>query len=406
MKFIASVALSPLSLWGMMAYTRPVIRPKVYDYVWAALPKPTNPDKLSLQGASEDELDDEAIPGLVDEDDSTDPGRTLISVTDIFARDLQSIGRNLQILYDSCARFFQSKRVETTEEAFTRIREALDIPQIVGESDPPERHTADPPHPVEDRDATPSEYPGFLVPHQMSPAHTPPPSPPPLIDIEEFPAPAPRSHSPITISASSILHSQRSTLANSSRSPSPPILITATTARDGGGWLHVHFPPLATQDPASHASGIPSTSTPSPASTMSNDRVIERLNQIAGRRPHHHVTALTAHAAESMAQHLSTSITDILYLPLEALFVRAVAGAFLESPAAGARGAAEGWRGEVFGMGAWFGGRGRGWRGVGDYVGKMVLVEGLKVAIGLVVWQGSSFFGWWIGRRKFGWGGF
>lgn len=45
-----------------------------------------------------------------------------------------------------------------------------------------------------------------------------------------------------------------------------------------------------------------------------------------------------------------------------------------------------------------------GWRGVGDYVGKMVLASGLEMGISMAVWQACTGFAWMSGRRWFGWG--
>ena len=124
--------------------------------------------------------------------------------------------------------------------------------------------------------------------------------------------------------------------------------------------------------------------------------------------PQHRVTALTAYAADSMASHLSTHLTDLLFLPLESMFVRSLAISFLSSATAGteAQIAAMRWEREIFPVGAWFGMglRGGGWRGVADYAGKMVLVSGMEVGIGMAVWQACAGFSWWCGRRYFGWG--
>ena len=47
---------------------------------------------------------------------------------------------------------------------------------------------------------------------------------------------------------------------------------------------------------------------------------------------------------------------------------------------------------------------GGGWRGVADYAGKMALVQGLEMGVGVAVWQASVGLSWWVGRRWFGWG--
>lgn len=86
--------------------------------------------------------------------------------------------------------------------------------------------------------------------------------------------------------------------------------------------------------------------------------------------------------------------------------MRSVALSFLSSPAAtvGGKLVAERWKGEVYPLGWWFGtGLRRGWRGVGDYVGKMVLVQGIEMGIGFAVWQAGVGLSWWVGKW-FGWG--
>ena len=87
--------------------------------------------------------------------------------------------------------------------------------------------------------------------------------------------------------------------------------------------------------------------------------------------------------------------------------MRSVALSFLSSPAAnfGAKVAAERWKGEVYPLRGWFGmGLRGGWRGIADYAGKMVLVQGVEMGIGFAVWQASVGLTWWIGRKWFEWG--
>lgn len=98
-------------------------------------------------------------------------------------------------------------------------------------------------------------------------------------------------------------------------------------------------------------------------------------------------------------------MADLVFLPLEALFVRRVALDFLSSPAGGieARMAAGRWRGEVYAPGAW-GGLGLWGGGLRGYVGRIALVQGVEWGIGLAVWQLSAGAAWWIGRWWFEWG--
>lgn len=220
---------------------------------------------------------------------------------------------------------------------------------------------------------------------RTSPATEPQPTPTPrpaLIDtLEDDTSPPSPSYDPSSSSAS-----RPST-------PRPQIEITGSTTSSGTVHMSVAIPvPIS-----SHPRRRPPRDQ-SPPSTPGPNNV---------RYPYYRITTLTAQPADSMAQQLSGYITDILLFPLEALYVRSVARSFLSSPAAsvGAKAAAERWKGEVYPLGGWFGmGLRGGWRGVADYAGKMVLVQGLEVAIGLAVWQASVGLSWWVGRRWFEWG--
>ena len=121
--------------------------------------------------------------------------------------------------------------------------------------------------------------------------------------------------------------------------------------------------------------------------------------------PHHRVTALTTYAADCLGQHLAWHMSDLICLPLEALYVRSVALAFLaasgSSPLAQRLGTADVYpRGNWFGLGL----RASGWRGVGDYMGKIVLCLGIEMVVQLGVWQIGTGIAWWAGKKWFRWG--
>ena len=108
-----------------------------------------------------------------------------------------------------------------------------------------------------------------------------------------------------------------------------------------------------------------------------------------------------------MAQHLSYQIAELLFLPLEALFIRSVALTFWTAPGLliNSRGAAGRWTGDLYPLGSWFGMglRAGGWRGVGDYAGKMFLVWGLQVGMGFAVWEMSTGLMWLAGLKWYDW---
>lgn len=339
-RFLASLAVNPVVLLGVQAGIRPLVQRKVQKYTHAALPAPDFPDTYSLQAAIEDEIDRDNIPGLGNAGDTPELWESR-SVKEELAKDLQYIGRNFQILQDKFWTLFASK------------------PK--GSSPPP-----------------PTE-----------PLPTPPPTPASLDPLEDDPSPPSPSYDPSSSSASR------------PSSPRPNIEITGSTTSSGTVHMSVSIPVRSSSLPHRHRRrssdshprddpGPSSPSAPGPTTSL--------------HLPNHRITTLTAQAADSMAQHLAGCITDVLLLPLEALYVRSVALWFLCSPAAGfgATALAERW---VYPLDTWFGDSSReGWRGVADYVGKMVLVQGLERGIGIAVWQVSVGLSWWVGRKWFEWG--
>ena len=313
LKYLGSLALSPLVLSCLLSWTRPLVEHKVQKYTRAALPAPDSPDVYSIQAAIEDEMDRNHIPGLGNAADTPELWESR-SVTEELAKDLQYIGRTVQILYDRLL--------------------ALIPRTSPNPSDPPAKPTQTPADALENDDDT-----------------TPPASP---------------SYDPSSSSAS-----RPST-------PPPQIAISGSSAINGTVHMSVAIPVPRRPHPRSRSPG-PDTA--------------------------YRVTLLTAQAADSMAERLAGCITDILLFPLEALYVRSVALSFLSSPMGEVGAAAERWKGEVYPLGGWFGmGLRRGWGGVADYVGKMVLVQGMEMGVGFAVWQVSVGVSWWVGRKWFEWG--
>ena len=312
---LASLAVSPLFLWGLIYWARPSVSQKLYAYMRAALPKPTEPDKYSLQAAKETDLDEDSVPGLYPESSGQFPSN---GVLEELARDLQYIGKTFIQVYD---RWMWKERQK---------------PDRIQQSDT--------------RSATR----------------------PALPDLDVFNT------------------NLQSNEGAANASPSSPSTGSPTSP--------FSYPPTSPTTPGPSVEIVTSF-----APTSDDGHTIK----VFARQPQHRVTALTAYAADSMASHLSSHLTDLLFLPLEALFVRSVAIAFLSSPAAGpeAQIAAMRWKREIFPIRGWFGtGLRGGWRGVADYVGKMVLVSGMEVGIGMAVWQACTGFSWWCGRTYFRWG--
>ena len=314
---LASLAVSPLFIWGLIYWARPSVSQKLYAYMRAALPKPTVPDTYSLQAAKETDLDEDSVPGLYPESYGLFPSN---SVLEELARDLQYIGKTFIQVYDRWM-WKEPQKPDRIQQSETRSATRPVLPDL-------DVFNTDLPSIEESANASPSSS-SIGSPHPTSSFSYPPTRP---------------------------------------TTPGPSVEIVSSFA---------------------------------PASDDT------RIIKLHGRQPQHRITALTAYAADSMASHLSSHLTDLLFLPLEALFVRSAAIAFLSSPAAGteAQIAAMRWKREIFPIRGWFGiGLSGGWRGVADYAGKMVLVSGMEVGISMAIWQACTGFSWWCGRTYFSWG--
>ncbi|KAL8944581.1 MAG: hypothetical protein Q9216_000384 [Gyalolechia sp. 2 TL-2023] len=119
-------------------------------------------------------------------------------------------------------------------------------------------------------------------------------------------------------------------------------------------------------------------------------------------RPTHRVTQLTHFMAGTMAAHLSLVLTNALFLPLESLFVRSVASAYL-STTGGASVSSMWIRDEIYPFGSWFG-MGLGGGRAMDYARKMTLCLGTEMALVYGFWQVGVGAVWWLGKSEHRWG--
>jgi hypothetical protein len=120
----------------------------------------------------------------------------------------------------------------------------------------------------------------------------------------------------------------------------------------------------------------------------------------------HRVTSLSNYPADAFAYHMSMVLTTVMMLPLESLYLRALAQGFLGSPMASSRAtaAAKVITADIRGLGAWFGGSEKGLIGRLRYAGVMVLIWGMQAVISAGVWGLGTRVAAWIGRNTFGWG--
>ncbi|KAF6227240.1 hypothetical protein HO133_008682 [Letharia lupina] len=240
LRFLASLAVSPVVLLCVRSWMKPLVERKVQKYTRAALPAPDFPDIYSIQAAIEDEIDRDNIPGLGNAVDTPELWESR-SVTEELAKDLQYVGRNFQILYD--------------------------------------------------------QFWGLFAGTSRKPSSSPATEPLPL------PTPTPAPMDPLEDDASSSSSSSRTS------TPRPQIEITGSTTSSGTVHMSVAIPvPVSSLPRRRHHNSHP-RDPPSPSTTGPNNVYY----------PYHRITTLSAQAADSMAQHLSGYITDILLFPLEAL---------------------------------------------------------------------------------------
>ena len=100
--------------------------------------------------------------------------------------------------------------------------------------------------------------------------------------------------------------------------------------------------------------------------------------------------------------HLSTHLADLLFLPLEALFVRSVALGFLSAATRSPADSVLGLRTQVIPLRRWFGlgiSLGSSFR----YTKNLVLCGAVEVAVGFGIWQLSAGAAWLMGSKWFHW---
>lgn len=99
-----------------------------------------------------------------------------------------------------------------------------------------------------------------------------------------------------------------------------------------------------------------------------------------------------------MINHIAYNLADLLFIPLETLFLRSVARRFLASPQAQHLAGATPFRSPLLPLGTRFGlGLGRGgWRGIVHYAGMIGWCWGFKVVAGYLTWQLGAGIIWWL----------
>ncbi|MCJ1261404.1 hypothetical protein MMC22_001268 [Lobaria immixta] len=384
-QLLGSLIVSPLPLWWILCYGKLQVDKRLYAYTRLVLPKPDNPDFSSIKGALEDEFDNDTISGLGfirNHDGSVKREGTL----------LEELKKDVLDLYDGLLKLVNiSKWGEDREQEEEEHTDIEGIPLVPLQSSnilidsavevPPLLTNANGPRPATPR---PSSHDSHILDSQDE-NHDPD------SDISHLPPHGlPRPDSP----------SHPETLVP----PSP----TNVTLEDA-------------LQPSNHLFNGHLSDGSSRRSSNEQQPTAEQISPL-GRglgETNHRVTALTAHLADAMGSHISTHLADILFFPLEALFIRSVARNFLSPPLQSSTGhlassfpflvpthtsVAASLRAEVFPSETWFGAGLRGGKsGMIDYAGRLALCAGLEMGMGFAVWQLGAGVVWWLGVKVFEW---
>ena len=440
-KGLQSTVWMPLCIWAAMMYTKPIVAKGLYRYFRAVLPKPTHPNRYSLE-AAEGEFDSEAIPALIDEDSVSRAEREITNVVDLLQKDLQTIGRSWQIFWNKlsdtvnraraglshCSNVISVPEIKVSETRRSRsstistvqglpddLREAMQNlpqphpvppqpdavlglrPELQDLLDPMPANATNPDHlhqRLMGRNSSPLAAP-------MAGASAEPLTP---TSSEDGSSPTPIAEEPpgqMTGSVSPTLGSSSSSPVQS-RIPTPPPPIEIITSTVGTGHMHMNV-----TIPANIGESGTNPGFQAPSINYSDSSSDDDSNSDNEDRPYHRVTMLSAHAADTMAEHLSHRFADLLFLPLEALFVRSVAMTFWQTPglAIGGEGAAGRWMRDVYPLGGWFGMglRAGGWKGAGEYAGKLLLIWGMQLGVNFALWELTTGYMWLAGRRWYSW---
>lgn len=110
----------------------------------------------------------------------------------------------------------------------------------------------------------------------------------------------------------------------------------------------------------------------------------------------HRVTLLSSLPIDSLASHLSSIITAVMFIPLESLYLRSLAFSFHTARGSPAL------RSDVRALGAWAGGGS--WSDRARYMGKLDLMMGIQAVVSASAWGIITGTVIRLGKRHCGWG--
>jgi hypothetical protein len=350
--FLFSILFSPVSLHISLSFLSIHLERLLARYTWSLLPRPGSPDTSSQRGL--------ALGISTGENSSFVRRMPPESFTSEFRKDYQILVSKVKTLR-SYIDFTPLKRLGTI---------FYPAPSLAPQQQPTEA----PPQP-------PSLLPQSANTIQTNPVSIPSPS--------STATPSP------TLSTSS---SFQAPLNNSRPDSSEPPTVQVTTRTGSTDTLHMSVEVLPT------TSGAPIFTSSFSASPRPSVAVEIDTTHFEIVEDKYRVTGLTLRPSEALAQLIGCTLSRIILLPLESYVLRRIASGYLQSaiPTPGVDFLTT----MVYPSGSWGGVELRrgGWRGVGDYVGKLGLCVAVEGAIGFGIWQVMFTVVWRMGRRWYNWG--
>ncbi|PYH47451.1 uncharacterized protein BP01DRAFT_380663 [Aspergillus saccharolyticus JOP 1030-1] len=188
-------------------------------------------------------------------------------------------------------------------------------------------------------------------------------------------------------------NSQIQALRAGSRSVGIPAPNHQTASPDSTGTLNQIAAHQQLSEPTPRTTNNVSSGTPQHTSN-------ERASQIPTDDPSpiaHRVTILSSLPIDSLASHLASIITTLMFIPLESIYLRSLASSYLANT-----GAPAAQRSDVYSMGFWAGDGSQ--SSTLMYFGKVALMMGVQTAVNASAWGIISGAAIRIGRRFCGWG--
>ena len=407
--------LMPLPVLIVISYVKPAIISFLLRYLQVILPAPR---KSGARLGNDEEADDKYEMILF----GTTTDHKASSLPDLLANDLQTIGRSWQKLSDKTSRLLKASRdmlfttvglkfaslrskgsprrssASSVQSMPVDLRSAMDaLPQAVPESSGravliSRSHIRAQDAQALRRDTVGRSHDQGRIVEIISPVSED------SFDEGESPARAQQDGLMAPTPRSS------SSSPAPSRSQTPPAPIEIATSNDPSGAMRMEVSIPIDFDESRLTQGFRpplGSDTDTDASLSDDSRESDR------KKPHYRVTGLSCFPARFMAQILAEQITELLCLPLDAMFARSVFLSFCASPRspfAHTVNAGDG-RSGILPMGSWFGPglKHGGWKGVADYAGKIFLVWGLDLGCRFIVWEIATGLMWWKGLRRYGW---